>query len=178
MRSGPPTTSHGKFLVLKPTREEGVPSTSKDVSSPTDNVSNWVISIQFGVAHSFALAPSISPNYPKLSTMERKAATLSLNSGPIAEKRSSSSQAQGRHDFLFNSIASNGGNICEEVESPTVGKKHLRTNVSILSKWGKEELHEKTLTAWCTICLITFGPRATFGFIIFDFENDPPSPIL
>ena len=33
------------------------------------------------------------PNYPKLSTMEREAAALSLNSGPTAEKRPSFSQA-------------------------------------------------------------------------------------
>ncbi|RVW17718.1 hypothetical protein CK203_071831 [Vitis vinifera] len=174
VRSDPPTTSHGKFLVLKPARENGASPTSRDVSSPTNNASSRVASIQLGVAHSVASAPSISPNYPKLSTMERKAAALSLNSGPTAEKRPSFSQAQSRHDFFnlmrkktsVNSsavlpdsgpaisssntesevssapvkshaienggqVTGNGGNTCEEVESPAVGEKHLGTNASI-----------------------------------------------
>ena len=54
MRFAPPTTSYGKFLVFKPAWENDVSSTSRDVSSPTSNVSSWTISIQFGVAHSFA----------------------------------------------------------------------------------------------------------------------------
>ena len=174
VRSDPPTTSHGKFLVLKPARENGASPTSRDVSSPTNNASSRVASIQLGVAHSVASAPSISPNHPKLSTMERKAAALSLNSGPTAEKRPSFSQAQSRHDFFnlmrkktsVNSsavlpdsgpaisssntesevssapvkshaienggqVTGNGGNTCEEVESPAVGEKHLGTNASI-----------------------------------------------
>ena len=174
VRSDPPATSHGKFLVLKPARGNGASPTSRDVSSPTNNASSRVASIQLGVAHSVASAPSISPNHPKLSTMERKAAALSLNSGPTAEKRPSFSQAQSRHDFFnlmrkktsVNSsavlpdsgpaisssntesevssapvkshaienggqVTGNGGNTCEEVESPAVGEKHLGTNASI-----------------------------------------------
>ncbi|KAL6327861.1 hypothetical protein AAG906_026537 [Vitis piasezkii] len=92
VRSDPPATSHGKFLVLKPAPGNGA-SYIKDVSSPTNNASSQVASIQLGVAHSVASAPLISPNYPKLSTMEREAAALSLNSGPTAEKRPSFSQA-------------------------------------------------------------------------------------
>ena len=93
VRSDPPATSHGKFLVLKPARGNGASPTSRDVSSPTNNASSRVASIQLGVAHSVASAPLISPNYPKLCTMEREAAALSLNSGPTAEKRPSFSQA-------------------------------------------------------------------------------------
>ena len=93
MRSDPPATSHGKFLVLKPAPGNGASPTSRDVSSPTNNASSRVASIQLGVAHSVASAPLISPNYPKLCTMEREAAALSLNSGPTAEKRPSFSQA-------------------------------------------------------------------------------------
>ena len=172
VRSDPPT-SHGKFLVLKSARENGASPTSKEVSSPTNNAGSRVANNQLGVVHSVASAPSISPNYPKLSTMERKAAAMSLNSVPTAEKRSSFSQAQSRHDFFnlmrkktsvnssavlpdsgpvisssntesevpsapVNShaienggkVTSNGGDTCEEAESPA-GEKLMGTSASI-----------------------------------------------
>lgn len=102
VRSDPPT-SHGKFLVLKPARENGTSPTSKDVSSPTNNACSRVANNQPGVAHSVASAPLISPNHPKHSNVERRTTALSLNSGPTTEKKPSFSQAQSRHDF-FNSM--------------------------------------------------------------------------
>uniref|UniRef100_A0A5B6ZMJ3 Putative cell wall protein AWA1 n=1 Tax=Davidia involucrata TaxID=16924 RepID=A0A5B6ZMJ3_DAVIN len=92
---GPRTSHTGKFLVLKPVWENGVSSTAKDVSSPTN--ASRVANSQLAVAPS---APVRTPNTPKLSTVERKAAALALNPIGTVEKRPSLSQAQSRSDFF------------------------------------------------------------------------------
>uniref|UniRef100_A0A5B6ZQJ9 Mediator of RNA polymerase II transcription subunit 1 n=1 Tax=Davidia involucrata TaxID=16924 RepID=A0A5B6ZQJ9_DAVIN len=100
VRSDAPRTSHtGKFLVLKPVWENGVSSTAKDVSSPTNNASR-VANTQLAVAPSAPSTPARSPNTPKLSAVERKAGALALNPLGTVEKRPSLSQAQSRSDFF------------------------------------------------------------------------------
>ncbi|KAA8538556.1 hypothetical protein F0562_028250 [Nyssa sinensis] len=100
VKSDAPRTSHaGKFLVLKPVWENGISSTSKDVSSPTNNASR-VANTQLAVAPSAPSAPVRGPNTPKLSTVERNAAALALNPLGTLEKRPSLSQAQSRSDFF------------------------------------------------------------------------------
>ncbi|KAL7208827.1 hypothetical protein ACSBR1_030538 [Camellia fascicularis] len=100
VRSDASRSSHaGKFLVLKSVWENGVSSTTKDVSSPTNNASR-VANSQLAPA---SVAPSIplkSPNNSKLSTVESKVAAVALNSGSCVEKRPSLSQAQSRNDFF------------------------------------------------------------------------------
>ncbi|KAI5355394.1 hypothetical protein PRUPE_1G505900 [Prunus persica] len=99
VKSDPPKTSHGKFLVLKPVWENGVSSSPKDVTSPTNNASR-VANSPLVVAPAVASAPLRSPNNPKLSPVERKVAALDLKSGSTLEKRPSLSQVQSRNDFF------------------------------------------------------------------------------
>lgn len=99
VKSDAPKTSHGKFLVLKPVRENGV-SSPKDVTSPTNNASNRAANSPLAVAPPVVSAPSRSPNNPKISAVERKVAALDLKSGSSLEKRPSLSQVQSRNDFF------------------------------------------------------------------------------
>ncbi|THG09001.1 hypothetical protein TEA_026906 [Camellia sinensis var. sinensis] len=98
VRSDASRSSHaGKFLVLKSVWENGVSSSTKDVSSPTNNASR--------VANSQLVPASVAPSIPlkspnKLSTVESKVAAVALNSGSCVEKRPSLSQAQSRNDFF------------------------------------------------------------------------------
>ncbi|KAF4366556.1 hypothetical protein G4B88_001376 [Cannabis sativa] len=91
--------SHGKFLVLKPVRENGV-STSKDVTSPTYNSTSKAFNSQVVVASPAVSTPSRSPNSQKVSS---KVSALDLKLGPALEKKPSFSQSQSRNDF-FNLI--------------------------------------------------------------------------
>ncbi|XP_059631868.1 uncharacterized protein LOC132274574 [Cornus florida] len=89
----PKTSAGGKFLVLKPVWENGVSSTAKDVSSPTSNNVSKEANSQLAVAPS---SPSAPVKSPKLSSVERKAAT----SIATLEKKPTLSQAQSRSDFF------------------------------------------------------------------------------
>lgn len=93
VRSDAPNASHaGKFLVLKAARENGANSNAKDASSLTNNSIGKVAVSQVPVS-------AVTTN-PKASTLDKKAAALSLNSRPTAEKKFSLSQAQSRSDFF------------------------------------------------------------------------------
>ncbi|KAG5524969.1 hypothetical protein RHGRI_031601 [Rhododendron griersonianum] len=100
VRSDTPRSSHaGKFLVLKPVRENGVSSIGKDVSNPIDNASRVVnCQVASAAAPMLSSASLKSPKSPNLSTIEGKVAVLSLNSGATLEKKSS--QARSRSDFF------------------------------------------------------------------------------
>ncbi|KAB2617193.1 mediator of RNA polymerase II transcription subunit 1 [Pyrus ussuriensis x Pyrus communis] len=97
VKSDAPKTS--KFLVLKPVWENGVSSSSKDVTSPTSNASRAANS-PLAVAPPVASVPLRSPNHQKLSSVDRKVAALDLKSGSTLEKRPSLSQVQSRNDFF------------------------------------------------------------------------------
>ncbi|GFS41840.1 hypothetical protein Acr_00g0076620 [Actinidia rufa] len=100
LRGDAPRSSHtGKFLVLKPVRENGISSMGKDVSNSPSNGSR-VANSQVAAAPMPPPTPLKSPNSSKLSTVERKISALSLNSGSTVEKKSSLSQAKSRSDFF------------------------------------------------------------------------------
>ncbi|XP_057503361.1 uncharacterized protein LOC130786918 [Actinidia eriantha] len=100
LRGDAPRSSHtGKFLVLKPVRENGISSMAKDVSNSPNNGSR-VANSQVAAAPMPPLTPLKSQNSSKLSTVERKISALSLNSGSTVEKKSSLSQAKSRSDFF------------------------------------------------------------------------------
>ncbi|XP_022963331.1 uncharacterized protein LOC111463567 [Cucurbita moschata] len=122
-------SSHGKFLVLKPVRENGVSLAAKDVSSPTSNASSMAANNQFALAPSVSHAPLKSPNNSNVSSLERKAASLDLKSGSTLEKKPSLSQVQSRNDF-FNLIKKKTSTTssavlsdsCSSVKSPSIGQ--------------------------------------------------------
>nr|XP_027094741.1 mediator of RNA polymerase II transcription subunit 1-like [Coffea arabica] len=100
VRSDASNASHaGKFLVLKAAKENGANSNAKDASSPTNNSIRKVAVSQIPLSAITPIALT-SPTNPKASTLDKKAAALSLNSRPTAEKKFSLSQAQSRSDFF------------------------------------------------------------------------------
>ncbi|KAF4346080.1 hypothetical protein CsatB_008181 [Cannabis sativa] len=103
MKPDTPKTSHGKFLVLKPVRENGVSLSSKDITSPTYNSSTIAFNTQVAAAPPVVSAPTRSPNSQKVPSLERKVAALDLKTGTALEKKPSLSQSQSRNDF-FNLI--------------------------------------------------------------------------
>lgn len=101
VKSDMPKTSHGKLLVLKPTRENGVSSITKDVASPTSNANIRAANNQVAAASPVAPAPSRTPSNSKVSSGDRKAAAaLPLISGLAVERKPSLSQTQSRNDFF------------------------------------------------------------------------------
>ncbi|XP_023550773.1 uncharacterized protein LOC111808812 [Cucurbita pepo subsp. pepo] len=133
VKSDAQKSSHGKFLVLKPARENGVSPTAKDVSSPTSNANS-----QFALAPSVPHAPLRSPNNSNVASVERKMASLDLKSGTTLEKRPSLSQVQSRNDF-FNlikkktSMSSSAvlSDSCSSVKSPSIGQSNELTREEI-----------------------------------------------
>ena len=84
-RSDASRPSHaGKFLILKPLRENGLSFMANDVSSP---IVSRVANSQLPTAPVAPSTPLKSPNTSKLSTIEHKVAALALNSGITLEKR-------------------------------------------------------------------------------------------
>ncbi|KAJ8551243.1 hypothetical protein K7X08_000613 [Anisodus acutangulus] len=97
VRAEAPATSHGKtLLVLKPGRENGVTSLSKEALSPANNTGSRLASPP-AVAPS---APAVTSPTSRVTSLETKAAALSLKPRSTAEKRSSLAQAQSRSDFF------------------------------------------------------------------------------
>ncbi|CAN4081378.1 unnamed protein product [Withania somnifera] len=93
-----PAASHGKtLLVLKPGRENGVTSLSKEALSPANNTGSRLANFPPAVAPS---APAVTSPTSRITSLETKAAALSLKPRSTAEKRSSLSQAQSRSDFF------------------------------------------------------------------------------
>lgn len=139
VKSDAQKSSHGKFLVLKPVRENGVSLTAKDVSSPTSNANSMASNSQFASSSSVPHAPPLrSPNNSNVSSMERKTASLDLKSGPTLEKRPSLSQLQSRNDF-FNLIKKKTStsssavlsDSCSSVKSPSIGQSNNLTREEI-----------------------------------------------
>lgn len=138
VKSDPQKSSHGKFLVLKPVRENGVSLAAKDVSSPTSNANSMAANNQFALASSVPHAPLRSPNNSNVSSVERKIASLDLKSGSTLEKRPSLSQVQSRNDF-FNlikkktSMSSSAvlSDSCSSVKSPSIGQSNELTREEI-----------------------------------------------
>ncbi|KAJ8541667.1 hypothetical protein K7X08_002483 [Anisodus acutangulus] len=98
VRAEAPATSHGKtLLVLKPGRENGVTSLSKEAQSPAKNTGSRLANCPPAVAPS---APAVTSPTSRVTSLETKAAALSLKPRSTAEKRSSLSQAQSRSDFF------------------------------------------------------------------------------
>ncbi|XP_019057304.1 PREDICTED: uncharacterized protein LOC104806809 isoform X2 [Tarenaya hassleriana] len=83
-----------KLLVLKPARENCVPSV-KESASPSSNTNTRVATAQLTVTPSTISATVRSTNSPK----EIKGSSLSTISGQTIEKRPSSSQTQSRNEF-------------------------------------------------------------------------------
>ncbi|KAI3460613.1 hypothetical protein Pfo_017276 [Paulownia fortunei] len=100
VRSDSPSTSHiGKFLVLKPGRENGVTIVTKDASISTGDANCRVLNGQFAVAPSTPTA-TMSLNNSMVSAVEKNVAALSLSSRSTVDKRSSQSLAQSRSEFF------------------------------------------------------------------------------
>lgn len=98
VRAEAPATSHGKnLLVLKPGRENGVTSLSKETLSPANNTGSRLANCPPAVAPS---APAVTSPTSRITSLETKATALSLKPRSTAEKRSSLSQAQSRSDFF------------------------------------------------------------------------------
>ncbi|KAG7980864.1 hypothetical protein I3843_05G205000 [Carya illinoinensis] len=125
-------TSHGKFLVLKPTWENGVSPTLKDVASPTHNSTSKAADSQLPISPSVASSPLRSPHHLKNSSLDRKVAALNLKSGSTLERKPSLSQVQSRNDF-FNLIkmktSTNNSTVLQDsghvISSPTVEKSDV-----------------------------------------------------
>lgn len=138
VKSDAQKSSHGKFLVLKPVRENGVSLAAKDVSSPTSNANSMAANSQFALAPSVSHPPLRSPNNTNVSSVERKIASLDLKSGTTLEKRPSLSQVQSRNDF-FNlikkktSMSSSAvlSDSCSSVNSPSIGQSNELTREEI-----------------------------------------------
>lgn len=98
VRSDSPSNSHnGKFLVLKPGRENVITIMTKDASILTGDANCRLINSQH-VAPSTPTASSL--NGSMVSALENKVSTLSINSRSTVEKRSSHSLAQSRSEFF------------------------------------------------------------------------------
>ncbi|KAK6938461.1 hypothetical protein RJ641_031969 [Dillenia turbinata] len=147
LRSGPvrldaPKTSHtGKFLVLKPGRENGVPPSPRDSSSPPNNSNSTVVNNQLAAAPSGAPSPARSPGNSKGPGLERKVAASALNPGFTLDKKPSFSQTQSRIDF-FNRMRQktsmkNSSTVPESESGP----------VSSLSEEKSEELIKESVIA-------------------------------
>ncbi|KAG2709154.1 hypothetical protein I3760_05G225500 [Carya illinoinensis] len=125
-------TSHGKFLVLKPTWENGVSPTLKDVASPTHNSTSKAADSQLPISPSVASSPLRSPHHLKNSSLDRKVAALNLKSGSTLERKPSLSQVQSRNDF-FNLIkmktSTNNSTVLQDsghvISSTTVEKSDV-----------------------------------------------------
>ncbi|XP_038907228.1 mediator of RNA polymerase II transcription subunit 1 isoform X2 [Benincasa hispida] len=133
VKSDAQKSAHGKFLVLKPVRENGISLAAKDVSSPTSNANSMAVNSQFALASAVAHAPLRSPNNTNVSSVERKIASLDLKSGTTLEKRPSLSQVQSRNDF-FNLIKKKTSmssavlsDSCSSVKSPSISHSNELT---------------------------------------------------
>ncbi|KAL8459548.1 hypothetical protein ACS0TY_036881 [Phlomoides rotata] len=97
VRADSSSTSHiGKFLVLKPGRENAVTVVAKDVSAPNSDADCRMLNGQHVTAPS---APTASMSLNK-SAVENKVASLSLSPKSTGERRSSQSLAQSRSEFF------------------------------------------------------------------------------
>ncbi|KAL3845573.1 hypothetical protein ACJIZ3_002976 [Penstemon smallii] len=100
VRSDSSSASHvGKFLVLKPGRENGATTGIKDASSPTGDSNSRVSNGQHAMAPSTPTA-SRSPKNSMISSLENKAAALSLGSRNNVDKKLSQSLARSRSEFF------------------------------------------------------------------------------
>ncbi|KAL0369224.1 UNVERIFIED_CONTAM: hypothetical protein Scaly_1141300 [Sesamum calycinum] len=99
VRSDSPSSSHkGKFLVLKPGRENGVTIVTKDAATSTGDANCRLLNGQLPVAPS--KAGSMSLNNSMVPALGNKVAALSLSSRSTVDKRSSQSLAQSRSEFF------------------------------------------------------------------------------
>ncbi|KAL0432177.1 UNVERIFIED_CONTAM: hypothetical protein Slati_2552000 [Sesamum latifolium] len=95
VRSDSPSSSHkGKFLVLKPGRENGV----KDAAISTGDANCRVLNAQLPMAPSKTASMSLSNSM--VPALGNKVAALSLSSRSTVDKRSSQSLAQSRSEFF------------------------------------------------------------------------------
>lgn len=122
-------TSHGKFLVLKPTWENGVSHTPKDVSRPINNPTGKAEDNQLPVTSSVGPPPMRSPHNHRNSSLEHKVAALNLKSGSTLERKPSLSQSQSRNDFfnlLKKKTSTNNSTVLPDsgpfITSPTMEK--------------------------------------------------------
>lgn len=92
--------SHGKLMVLKPARENGVVSpTQKDIASTANSVNlKSGTNSTANAANALASAALRSSGSPKLG--DRKAAGLNMMSGFPVERKPSLAQTQSRTDFF------------------------------------------------------------------------------
>lgn len=98
VKSDAPKTS-GKLLVLKPSWENGVLSSPKDVT-PTNNASSRAATNQVAVAPPVSSAPMRTSNNPKVPPGDRKTVTMNPIAGFPIERKPSLSQTQSRNDFF------------------------------------------------------------------------------
>ncbi|KAG8389726.1 hypothetical protein BUALT_Bualt01G0008700 [Buddleja alternifolia] len=100
IRSDPSSTSHfGKFLVLKPGRENGATTVTKDASNSSGDAHSRVANGHVAIASSTPTG-STSPKNSMVASVENKIAALSLSSKSTMEKRSSQSLAKSRSEFF------------------------------------------------------------------------------
>ncbi|KAK4433667.1 hypothetical protein Salat_0529400 [Sesamum alatum] len=99
VRSDSPSSSHkGKFLVLKPGRENGVTIVTKDAPISTGDANCRALNGQLPMASS--KTASMSLNNSMVPALGNKVAALSLNSRSSLDKRPSQSLAQSRSEFF------------------------------------------------------------------------------
>lgn len=94
---GPKSSSAGKLLLLKPTRENVVSPSLKDGPGQTINVPVIANGQSSGAPVASALLKH--PNNVKLSSNERKT-SYNLNVPPVVDKRLSLAQLRSRNDFF------------------------------------------------------------------------------
>lgn len=96
---GPKSSSTGKLLLLKPTRENVVSPVLKDGPTQT-NVPGMIANGQSSGAPSVASAQLKNPINMKLSANERKTSAYNSNVVPVVDKRLSLAQLRSRNDFF------------------------------------------------------------------------------
>ncbi|KAI3442727.1 uncharacterized protein J3R85_000987 [Psidium guajava] len=124
-----PQSPHaGKFLVLKPTRENGVSHAPKDLGSPTSVAGSKSLGSQPTVASS--AAPALH------SSLEDRSAVSFLNPATVLEKRPSSSHAQSRSEF-FNLIkrknSTKGSSVLLE-SGPVISSPNRESSCQIIEQ--------------------------------------------
>ncbi|KAL0365848.1 UNVERIFIED_CONTAM: hypothetical protein Sradi_3474900 [Sesamum radiatum] len=132
VRSDSPSSSHkGKFLVLKPGRENGVTIVTKDAAISTGDANCRVLNGQLPMAPS--KTASMSLNISMVPALGNKVDALSLSSRSTVDKRSSQSLAQSRSEFfkLMRRKSTHNATISHSDSSSAVSSPSAQTSGEI-----------------------------------------------
>ncbi|GKU98511.1 hypothetical protein SLEP1_g11508 [Rubroshorea leprosula] len=135
MKSDVTKATHGKLLVLKQARENGILSPQKDIPNLANNANSRVANNQLSASPSVQSALLQSSNSLKLRTGERKVAGSNLLPGFAVEKRPLA-QTQSRNDFFNLLKKKNGTNTSSDlpdagpnISSPIAEKSEVTKEV-------------------------------------------------